>query len=1492
MDTRVGFPHLRVTSIRRTTPPSTASNSGNSTSASVPKAEPTVVVAEPKPVVDLWQEALENVKQSDEWKTNQEDFEDALNQCHLVNHNALTEDSAKESLADAISRRLSVISEKVTEKQWAYKVSDDRTVYMRDVVGRIVQYVDVFRDPVNAVVASDPTKASGVIWGFIQFFVGRIIESSETRDLAFDQELVAHLSSRYALVERHYIRQPHTGFDFSVTEELRRRLIDVYTAVLHYQFAVYRYLKQGKITHGIQNLIPSTLKEYSAKIESRAAEVDKLVPIANGELILNINEIVKPLSKIGGQVQQVLDLKRNMEHDHYSKVLEWVSRILHKDHHEQIKPLAETGEWLFKHPEFVSWRESRHSLVVSHLMKQARFEEHGHDEERVAFFYINKTNRAHEAGSVDLVLGSLLKQLTILSPSSLFQPVVAKYEEEHNSSSLRQGVCVSLLKSIILASRQISIVIDALDELGDIGLQTNLMEELKGLVESCEGTIVKIFITSRNEAGLAVLMDKYWQVRRNILIGEHNREDVARFIDMKVRQFFEETAFEETVLQGRYRKLLTTHLRDKSDGMFRWVDQSIAYLRQLKVIDLDNLVPTLDSVPPGLMEMYATAFQSMKSTQNPKGPDVLRRILTWIMYAQSDQVLAPAGETGGFHGTGPFLNAINYGYDGRHTNLTERDVLQMCSGFVTLDKTFGLTHLSVKEFLQERPEYTPEAGHAFLAASFVSYLNYTNKFQIFNRGHRVFHDFRDFQYCFRHYVAEYWAQHCGMAGCQRSKQPLASLLSYFWPRPERQDCTFTSCVYESRFLLFNGFDSVTVDRKPTPFFLACYYGLQEVVEAHLQNGYAIDQTTSSGLTGLFFACLGEQLDLISYLISHGAATSTRNEDYVSAFSSTISLACSGRPIIFNQLLEHASKNIAESDLSFCLSTPWSGAWGDSRKLRDRHEWRPSYVEETLAKLLMHMPTFRITGDMVRGMFYYGANVTRLLLEHDALFRLTDEALEDLVTHRDTPNEIIDLFEVLRAFGQSPLDQEQFHLALRTCEIRSNPVTMVDYFLALNPALSILQETEFAAMMNSTHDHVLIQHLLKLDMLITDDMVMKAMMDAREPAALLQLLFHHDNSPQVTLQHIQCAIELDRYNAPDIMRVLLQFNTHLNVPQGMVTAFLNSRCANRDVSEVLLSVASPVELTTGLLEQLDARGNNVALQAVIASNSPQNITRELVGAATERSWVTTKTLQDLLKRAPAAFTLPEPTIQRAYAEDHNLLQLIMERWPDVSPTETCLKKAVLDKRTFGVILDARPNLFLSEPVVLSACTEDEYNYAVYNSAAVIQMILHHQPDTAITEGMFKTVLRSSQPDILKALLLHDTSFSLSDDQILSAAQDVYLDCSILQVLFTQRPLLHLNPEFFVHCFIKARFDSTFLELALTESPVSDLGADLMLSLTTDCTPFVPSKLLARWPDAVVTEATIARVIWHVERANVHSEDTWLSDDAQDVFATFFGSLWNF
>ncbi|RAH65554.1 uncharacterized protein BO66DRAFT_442961 [Aspergillus aculeatinus CBS 121060] len=574
----------------------------------------TTLPASPPPS-DLWQEALQKARESNDWKEHQEEYDEAIRECQAHNQKLLHKQGGGTTtdLADAILARLSSLHKQHDDTRWAYAKADGETIYFRDVVFRIMQWVKVFKDPGNLLADLDPTKAASVVWGLVQFFVERSIAYGETRDLALDQEPIANLISRYALVEKFYLRK-RPGTSIETVEPIKEKVVELYSAVLLYQLDVYRFWKQGKITHGIQSLVPHKLKDLSNAIQQRSTQVESALRLNDRELLGSIFDNVQlkePIANIGGQLQQILDIVTILQEEKYSKVLDWVSPVRHLDQHRTIRPMEGTGQWLLGHPQFMDWRQSHHSglfwlrgkmgagktnlvsSLVSHLLDASP-----KNGERIAFFYVDEANRASEAKSAQLILNSLLKQLCTGGAKTFVKGVVDRYNDlQTASSSPDREDCISLLVGIVKQSRQTNIIIDGIDELGVDDDRNELLQTSKKVADESSPTGVKIFISSRDHVNISTLMDEIWQVRWELLIDQQNQQDIDRFITSRVRTL-EKSLFLSSPIPEDVKNEVESTLKQRASGMFLWVHLSLEYLRRIKAKEPDTFVAKLQAVPP------------------------------------------------------------------------------------------------------------------------------------------------------------------------------------------------------------------------------------------------------------------------------------------------------------------------------------------------------------------------------------------------------------------------------------------------------------------------------------------------------------------------------------------------------------------------------------------------------------------------------------------------------------------------------------------------------------------------------------------------------------------------------------------------------------------------------------------------------------------------------------------------------------------------------
>src|SRR5436189_3508879 len=108
----------------------------------------------------------------------------------------------------------------------------------------------------------------------------------------------------------------------------------------------------------------------------------------------------------------------------------------------------------------------------------------------------------------------------------------------------------------------------------------------------------------------------------------------------------------------------------------------------------DDINHELGRLPQTLADLYAVIYEQVAQT-GLKGGLIAERALKWLLCAQENL------------STEKFIAAVSVS-SGTYTPLTRENILALCCNFIISDTeldTFRFAHLSVREYLEGRPEY-------------------------------------------------------------------------------------------------------------------------------------------------------------------------------------------------------------------------------------------------------------------------------------------------------------------------------------------------------------------------------------------------------------------------------------------------------------------------------------------------------------------------------------------------------------------------------------------------------------------------------------------------------------------------------------------------------------------------------------------------------------------------------------------------------------------
>ena len=309
---------------------------------------------------------------------------------------------------------------------------------------------------------------------------------------------------------------------------------------------------------------------------------------------------------------------------------------------------------------------------------------------------------------------------------------------------------------------------------------------------------------------------------------------------------------------------------------FRWVSlqlQNLCDPRRIKVET--DLLDELGRLPHTLKELYDRTYEEvLQSAKFSRTVGI--RLLKWLLVAQR------------MLGTSEILAAVSTSEDGTSITLTPRDVLNTTCNLVVEDKALGcfrFAHLSVREYLDTRPEFSNEETHQLLVERCLDHyiLGYPND-------------------PLNDYSALFWPTHYVSLGRHARSIVLHAKLRYFlfhgandsgpfrnWrhdveskvARFIARGISYRSYIppgafegeYDHRYKLFAAVN---------PFLTACLYGLPEVLQMQAESYVESFQSQLYryvrvplyyGLSGLHIAILSNFIGVAEILLRNDCRAS-------------------------------------------------------------------------------------------------------------------------------------------------------------------------------------------------------------------------------------------------------------------------------------------------------------------------------------------------------------------------------------------------------------------------------------------------------------------------------------------------------------------------------------------------------------------------------------------------------------------------------------------
>jgi ankyrin repeat protein len=240
---------------------------------------------------------------------------------------------------------------------------------------------------------------------------------------------------------------------------------------------------------------------------------------------------------------------------------------------------------------------------------------------------------------------------------------------------------------------------------------------------------------------------------------------------------------------------------------FMWVQFQIVAI--CKERTQGDIYKAIGSLPKDLDATYSRIIHGLKS-QGESISTVAEKVLKWIYFAvkpsSPDTIIQSLAVKP--NEAVPDLKPLEW---------TLKKVLAACQNLVIFDETLKIlrfAHFSVQEYLQRQPEFSEETGHAYMADICLTLLTY---------------DSEGINGCqlpeLERYAVKYWGSHARLSGLSTVDRCMELLNN---PTVYRAWCHRAAPEDEElRATLSNGGPPTPT---PTPFWVACYYGLPHVLE--------------------------------------------------------------------------------------------------------------------------------------------------------------------------------------------------------------------------------------------------------------------------------------------------------------------------------------------------------------------------------------------------------------------------------------------------------------------------------------------------------------------------------------------------------------------------------------------------------------------------------------------------------------------------------------
>ncbi|KAI1526347.1 hypothetical protein PtrSN001A_009972 [Pyrenophora tritici-repentis] len=254
------------------------------------------------------------------------------------------------------------------ESRWKYARKNGEVVIVRDVLGKIIRWVDTFKQVGDAAVQYDPGHAS-LPWAGIRFLLQVAVNDiAKYGSVVEDLARVAELICRFALIKQLYLQgtsKEAKALELAVVKLYARTLVFLSTAKQYLeQGTAKRIAKSAFLTGSDLGLGLNEIQVAEKDVDRCMALVDKMDNTENyAKLIGILARIDMPLRRMDDGLNNIHD---DLQASKRTRIVQWLSPEPYIQHHKQNMQgvLTGTGQWLLADPIFKRWKDDSASSIL------------------------------------------------------------------------------------------------------------------------------------------------------------------------------------------------------------------------------------------------------------------------------------------------------------------------------------------------------------------------------------------------------------------------------------------------------------------------------------------------------------------------------------------------------------------------------------------------------------------------------------------------------------------------------------------------------------------------------------------------------------------------------------------------------------------------------------------------------------------------------------------------------------------------------------------------------------------------------------------------------------------------------------------------------------------------------------------------------------------------------------------------------------------------